>query len=219
MERINLLLDGLEKMNIPFSDDQLDQLQLYIDELLLWNPTHGLISAQGGTRENPEDFIPRHILDSLAAHSLFKELSPGSMADIGSGAGLPGIPLAIFLPDTEVCLVEKQKRRCNFLRNALAVTGLMKRVTVEQRAMEVLDQQFDLVTMRAFASLPDVYADIVKLIAPGGRIAAFKGTSSKIEEELVQLKRIDENLDWEIHSLTVPFLEAERNLVLIKPGF
>lgn len=219
MDQKAQLCEGLDRLGISWSQDQLKLLLQYRDELLLWNPTHGLISGEGGSRETPPDLIPRHFLDSLAPWPVLRSLSFRTLVDVGSGAGFPGIPLALFFPETRVVLVEKQKRRCDFLKNVVALLGLGQRVRVEQRAMENLNETFDLVTLRAFSALPPVFGDLERLTAPGGRIAAYKGTRVNGEEEREGLKNMGiVPAKMELIPLKVPFLEAERHLLLIDPG-
>ena len=218
MNKREELIRGLDLMEIPHSDVQINGVLKYLDELLLWNPTHGLVSGEGGSREAPPDLVARHILDSLAPLNHLLQGNSRTLGDIGSGAGFPGIPLALFMADTEVTLVEKQGRRCNFLRNAVAVLGLKDRVKVEQRAMEKLNFRFDIVSLRAFADVSAVYGDLRALTAPGGRIAAYKGQRIKAEQEIRRLEGAAEPpCRMELLPLDVPFLKAERTLLLISP--
>lgn len=212
------LCEGLDRLGIPWNQDQLNLLLRYRDELLLWNPTHGLIGGEGGSRETPSDLIPRHFLDSLAPWPILRPLSFRTILDVGSGAGFPGIPLALFFPEARVVLVEKQKRRCDFLKNVVALLGLTSRVRVEQRAMENLSETFDLVTLRAFAALPRVYGELKRLTAPGGKIAAYKGTRENGHEEMEGMKGLGVSPEgMTLIPLKVPFLEAERHLLLLDP--
>ena len=214
MDRRVELRRGLEQLGIGGSKIQEEMILRYLDELLRWNPTHGLV----GGREMPPDLVARHILDSLAPLVYLKAGKHRSLADIGSGAGLPGIPLSLFLPNTQVTLVERQGRRCRFLENVVVALDLKGRVRVEQRAVEDMDGSFDLVTLRAFKALPTVYDDLRALTAIGGRVAAYKGRREKIDEELRRLKELpDPPSKVEILPLNIPFLKAERNLVLLTP--
>ena len=121
MLRYDALLDSsLQSLGIAFDSDQMIQLNAYIAELELWNPTYKLVGAEG------EELITRHIIDSLSSVPVMEELlhslgPDAEIADLGSGAGLPGIPLAIALKDYRFTLVERMGRRVGFLRNALAM--------------------------------------------------------------------------------------------------
>ncbi len=218
MDQKTQLCEGLDRLEIPWTPAHIDLLLRFRDEIRLWNPTHGLISGEGGSREAPADLIPRHFLDALAPWRVLKEQAFRTILDVGSGAGFPGIPLALFLPEAQVVLVEKQKRRCDFLKNAVALLGLGSRVRVEQRAMEHLNETFDLVTLRAFSALPQVYGDLKRLTAPGGRIAAYKGTRENGEEEMAGLQGLGVAPEaMKLIPLQVPFLEAERHLLILDP--
>jgi 16S rRNA (guanine527-N7)-methyltransferase len=212
-----LLEEGLAKLGIH-QDRVLRLLHLYIKEIELFNPAYGLVKVK-----DRRELIIRHILDSLAPldiirHTLdsaFKQKTP-LIADIGSGAGLPGIPLAVCMDDAEFTLVERMGRRAGFLCDALAVLGLPN-VRVEETEMEKLalpaEKRFDLVVFRAFRPLePALYRKLFKLLAPRGALAAYKGRRQAIEEEISKAPPAA----WEIFALEVPFLEEERHLLLIR---
>jgi len=160
----------------------------------------------------------KHILDSLAPLNILRGLLPDkpAIADVGSGAGLPGIPLAVCMPNAEFTLIERMGRRAGFLRDAVAILGLSN-VRVEQMEMEKVSPAgcFDLVVFRAFRPLqPAILKGLWRLLAPGGIIAAYKGRRETVEEEMASLR---EMLPWEIIPLEVPFLYEERHLLLIRP--
>jgi len=197
------LKKGLDMLGLASDGEIFTKLNLYIRELLLWNTTHSLV----GLGDDPLELVDRHILDSLAAMRQIG--TPGTLADIGSGAGLPGIPLAICLPETKVFLVEKMGRRCDFLRNAVIVTGLSDRVEIVQDSLEKCSGSFDVVTLRAFAPLPRVMDALLDITSPNGRIIAYKGRKETFNEEL------DPSWNAKCELLKVPGLNAERNLVII----
>jgi 16S rRNA (guanine527-N7)-methyltransferase len=203
----------------------------YMDEIEALNFAYGLVKVSGR-----KELIVKHILDSLAPLGhiarLFdpagppvpRERQPGGsaapagspefrLADAGSGAGLPGIPLAICLPGVQVNLIERMTRRADFLRNAAAVLRLSN-VTVEETEMEQAPAgRFNVVAFRAFRPLEKaVLKGLFRLLAPGGRLAAYKGKREKTEAELAELPPESR----EIHPLVVPFLNEERHLVVIR---
>ena len=146
-----------------------------------------------------------------------------AIADIGSGAGLPGIPLAICMPHAEFTLVERMGRRAGFLRNAIAVLSLSNVIVEEKDLFELAchlpeTKRFDLAVFRAFKPLePALLKGIFRLLKPGGTIAAYKGRRKSAEEEMAQLEKPGrESLNREIIPLEVPFLNEERHLLLIK---
>jgi 16S rRNA (guanine527-N7)-methyltransferase len=189
-------------------------LHAYMDEIERFNKAYGLVKFQ-----RREELIVRHILDSLAPLGiicrLLKEAPAQTLADLGSGAGLPGIPLAIALPSLKVTLIERMGRRAGFLRNAIAVLGL-KNAELEEREMEKAPPcRFGLISSRALAPLDSkAIKHMFRLLLPGGIITAYKGKKEKIEEEKTAAQ--SRNLHWEILPCPVPFLEEERHLVVVR---
>jgi len=182
-----------------------DKLLHYIEEIERFNPAYGLVKTA-----DRDELIVKHILDSLAPLIFLADSS--FLADVGSGAGFPGIPLAICLPDVRVTLIERMGRRAGFLQNALAVLGLSN-CTVEETEMEkAAPARFDTLSFRAFHPLsPELLKRLFRLLVPGGRLAAYKGRRDKTEAELAAAGLSD----YRLIPLTVPFLDDERNLALI----
>ncbi len=211
MAKINtaLLEKGLAALGISASSLQLSQLERYILEIELWNAAYGLVNDSG------DSLIIRHILDSLAAYPDIAALNPANLADAGSGAGLPGIPLAIMLPQTALSLIERSGKRCLFLSNQKALLKLQN-LDIREKDICATKGPFELVCFRAFRPLEKPIIDeLLALLGPGGRLAAYKGKRSKIDEELAGIASY--NLDADIRKLEVPGLEEEeRHLVLLK---
>lgn len=221
-----MLEEGLLKLGIDNGDKVLSLLAKYIEEIELFNPAYGLVKVK-----DRRELIVRHILDSLAPIHIIRdvlekmETETRAVADIGSGAGLPGIPLSICLPGTEFTLVERMGRRAGFLRDAAAVLGLAN-VRVEETDMEELAQKpcaagsFDLIVFRAWKPLDRaVLKDLSKLLKSGGFLAAYKGRLKSVEEEMAQalIAAGKDAFSWELLPLEVPFLDEERHLLLIRP--
>jgi len=216
---MNYLQEGLKKLNIEtIENHQLEaDLEKYIKELELFNSAYDLTNA-----ENKEDIIIKHVLDSLSAQKKLVSLikSPDvKIADIGSGGGLPGIPLALSLKDYNITLVERMSKRCAFLENCTAILGL-KNVTVENlEAERVPENSFDIIVFRAFRPLDKkMIKTLAKMVKPEGYILAYKAKSEKITEEMEAIKNLV--TEYTVEPLTVPFLtedeKYERNLVIIK---
>jgi 16S rRNA (guanine527-N7)-methyltransferase len=205
------------------------QLQRYLREIELWNRKVGLVKASG-TR-----LITHHLLDSLAAapalcqelalsvagESTEGESAPGSgaqqqarIADLGSGAGLPGIPLAIVLPELHVTLVERAERKAAFLRNVVAVLGLGN-VEVEVSDYAKLGKRFDALVFRALLELDaEAAATLVQGLEPGGLLCAYKGSAERASAEA---ERIGGSFDGaKLVALTVPGVSEARHLVLAR---
>jgi 16S rRNA (guanine527-N7)-methyltransferase len=191
-------------------------LETYLAEIELFNPAYGLVGAK-----DRRELVVKHILDSLAPLGIIQRLLrasplPRRIADAGSGAGLPGIPLAICLPDLSFTLIERMGRRAGFLRNVQAVLGLSN-VTVEEKEVEKAEpERYTLVTFRAFRPLePRTIRSLFRLCAPDGFLAAYKGRREKIEAEMAAAGKAAG--PWEAIPCPVPFLAEERQLVVIKP--
>lgn len=174
----------------------------YLALLLRWNRTYNLTAIR-----DPEQMVVRHLLDSLAMHP---HLRPGMLADLGTGPGLPGIPLAIARPDVRVSLVESNGKKARFLREAVRQLGLGNARVAESRA-EALGEPgaYAQVTARALDTLAGIIDVGGHLLAPGGRLLAMKGVHPA--GEIAALPS-----GWAalaVHPLAVPGLEAERHLV------
>jgi 16S rRNA (guanine527-N7)-methyltransferase len=221
----NLLEEGLLKLGIG-EEKNLSTLVRYIEEIELFNPAYGLVKVQ-----NRDELIVKHILDSLAPLNILRNLledrQTTAIADVGSGAGLPGIPLAICMQKAEFTLIERMGRRAGFLRDVLAVMGLSN-VRVEEADAEKLSSKdmegFDLIVFRAFRPLDKaILARLLRLLAPGGFLAAYKGRREAIKEEMDRLfntgkdhPKVDlQALTHDIIPLEVPFLQEERHLLII----
>jgi len=220
-EGIEILRNGdkeIDSIIAPRIEEFIFLLSRYIKEIELFNTAYGLV----GTSDTNE-LIIKHILDSLAPLGIIIKLLKDTrsanipqIADAGSGAGLPGIPLAIALPKCVFTLIERMGRRAGFLFNTKAVLSLSN-INVEESELEKAGNgQFNLVTFRAFKPLePKLLKTLFKACAPGGVIAAYKGRREKIEAEMSPLQKNCKK--WEIIPYTTPFLEEERHLLIIRP--
>jgi 16S rRNA (guanine527-N7)-methyltransferase len=186
-----------------------DPLLAYVALLLRWNATYNLTAIR-----DPREMVAKHLLDSLAMHAATAPIAAagGSLADLGTGAGLPGIPLAIAQPGLQVALVESNGKKARFLREAVRSLGLANARAVESR-IETFDAPgaFDAITARALATLPLILALGGHLLKPGGVLLAMKGVVPA--DEIAALPP-----GWvvrEIRPLAVPGLAAERHLVVV----
>lgn len=214
------LHDGVKKLALDMSPEQMDALETYIQLVLECNKTYNLIRA-----ETAEEVAVNHVLDSLAAASEIQNLSqqikcekgqPILIADIGSGGGCPGIPLAVFMPEEKFVLVERMERRCRFLENAVSQMSL-KNVRVDcTQADAVKSHSIDIEVFRAFHPFDKKIAGLLlDKLKKGGFIACYKARSEKIQAEMEVVK--DQIPSYKKIPLTVPFLEDhERNLVVIQ---
>lgn len=185
-----------------------EPLLAYLSLLDRWNRTYNLTAIR-----DPRDMVAKHLLDSLAMRPYVSDVA--TLADLGTGPGLPGIPLAIALPALQVTLVESNGKKARFLREAVRSLKLGNARVAEARA-EAVDEPgaYEAITARALATLPEILAVGGHLLAEGGRLLAMKG--ARPDEEIAALP-----VGWRleaIHPLRVPGLVAERHLVVVGRG-
>ncbi|OEY99333.1 MULTISPECIES: 16S rRNA (guanine(527)-N(7))-methyltransferase RsmG [Stenotrophomonas] len=179
-------------------------LLTYLTLLNRWNKTYNLTAIR-----DPLEMVTRHLLDSLAMQPYLEQ---GTLADLGTGPGLPGIPLAIARPQLQVTLVESNGKKARFMREAVRQLGLGNARVAESRA-EALDEPgaYDNLTARAMDTLAGIIAVGGHLLRPGGRLLAMKGVYP--HDEIAQLPA-----GWQVEQvlpLTVPGLTGERHLVVV----
>jgi 16S rRNA (guanine527-N7)-methyltransferase len=203
-----LLAEGLRDLGIDCPPARLQALESYRRELERWNQRYGFVKASG------RELVVRHFLDSLAGLPVIARLpARRTVLDVGSGAGFPGLLLALFLEDSRVALLERSARKAAFLANVIALLGLGN-VRVRELELRALKGRFDLVTFRAWSPLARELPGLRRVLAPGGWIAAYKGRRERIEEELAQAG--PEAGEAKVVPLQVPFLDEERHLVLLR---
>ena len=197
--RAGLVVLGLPDLTLA------ERLLAYLHLLQQWNRAYNLTAIR-----DPHEMVVKHLLDSLAIHPHAR----GSLADIGTGPGLPGIPLALALPELRVSLIETAGKKARFLREATRHLDLSDRVRVhDARAEDVPESgQHDCLAARAFGTLGTILAMGGHLLRPGGRLLAMKGRVP--DEEIAVLP--PEYRHVATHPLAVPGLEAERHLVIVE---
>ena len=199
------LAAGLAELAIPLSEEAQRKLLAFRDLLLKWNKTYNLTALR-----DPEQAISHHLLDSLA---ILPHIGSGSLLDVGSGGGLPGIPLAIARPELSVSMVDTVQKKATFLQQASIELGL-RNVSVYHARVEEMQGQYAQISSRAFAEI-GLFIDLTRhLLAPGGRWLAMKGIRPDDE-----LKTLPADIAVEaIVPLTVPGLAAERHLIILRAG-
>ncbi|WP_018691237.1 16S rRNA (guanine(527)-N(7))-methyltransferase RsmG [Algicola sagamiensis] len=194
----------LDQTGLSLSEQQIQQLLDYVALLDKWNQAYNLTSVR-----DPEEMLTKHILDSLVVSS---HLNPGHYIDVGTGPGLPGVPLAIARPDCQFVLLDSLGKRIRFLKQVKHQLKLENIEPVQSRVEQYSpDVTLQGVLSRAFASLSDMVNWCAHLIKPGQEFLALKGVAS--QEEIDQLPDIVEMK--EIIPLDVPGLNAERHLIKI----
>lgn len=213
----DVLLSGL--LELGFSSDECNRIapcmEKYIKEIQLFNSAYNLVNTS-----DYEELAVRHILDSLSPHKIIKEISKEFcsplFADIGSGGGLPGIPLAAAFPECDFTLVERMDKRCAFLENVSAVLGLKNTRVMKTEAEKVPEESFDIVVFRAFRPLDkNIVNTLLSLTKKGGALLAYKAKLENITEEIKPVLPCFSS--YEIKKLFVPFLnDFERNLLILR---
>jgi len=158
-------------------------------------------------------------MDSLSAvKEIEKHIDADSViCDVGSGAGLPGIPLAIYFENNKFALIERMSRRVNFLTNAVIALRINDRVEIISKDLKDVDKIFDLVTFRAFHPLFDIVDELDKITKPNSIICAYKAKKESVDAEL-EIVESDcrSKWDYEYVDLNIPFIEAPRMLCILK---
>jgi len=202
-ERID---EGARAMDLAMSPESVARCAQYLRLIEKWNRVHNLTAVR-----ETEQMVVLHLLDSL---SLLPHLgSAHSLLDVGSGAGLPGIPVAIARPDLAVILLDSSRKKTVFLEQARAELALSN-VTVRCERVEQWrpDATFDLVVSRAFAELGEFVDQARHLLAPGGRMIAMKGVYPF--EEIAKIP--PSHRVASVTELHVPHLDAKRHLVFVE---
>ncbi|MGO8693646.1 MAG: 16S rRNA (guanine(527)-N(7))-methyltransferase RsmG [Rectinemataceae bacterium] len=222
-----LLHRGLDILGLPTSGELEDRLDRYIVGIEAWNPAYGLVGASGG------ELVVKHILDSLAPIALIRTLLAGiaegqgqrsalglspprlRLADLGTGAGLPGIPLSLAMPEIDVALIERMGKRIRFLENQKAALGL-RNATIFESEVERAPGPYEIVTFRAFRPFErKLFKRVFALCEPDGMVVAYKGRRDKAEAELGAIEGLF--VEARIEPVSVPFLEEQRCVVVIRP--
>lgn len=200
------LRDGLAALEL--TTPQLpERLLEYLALLQKWNRAYNLSAVR-----DPLQMVSRHLLDSLV---ILPFIEAERLLDVGSGAGLPGIPLALARPGLQVTLLDSNGKKCCFQRQVVLEMGLDNVEVVESRVEAYRPAEpFAQIVSRAFSELARFVELTRPLLAPGGRLLAMKGRLD--QNELAEIS--PERAKLHVHPLTVPGLDAERHLLELRPG-
>ena len=195
-----LLRDGLIALNLPTDDDKVVKLLAFIALIEKWNKTYNLTAIRR------DEMVNLHLLDSV---SILPHLEGKRMIDVGTGAGLPSIPLSIFCPDIEFQLLDSNAKKTRFVQQAILELKLPNVKVTHSRVEDFEPEKlFDTVLTRAFSSLPEIVQLTQHLISENGTLLCMKGQTP--DEELAAV-----NGQTTLISINVPHIEAERCLVKI----
>jgi 16S rRNA (guanine527-N7)-methyltransferase len=204
-ELADLLERGIAEMGLAVAEDSRTKLIEYLRLLEKWNQVYNLTAIRELRRA-----VSVHLLDSLA---LLPFVTPGRLLDVGSGAGLPGIPLAVARPELSVTLLDSSHKKAAFLNQAVSELGLKNAKVVCQRVETWQpEERFDYIVSRAFSEIAEFVASSHHLLAPKGVLGAMKGILPF--EEIERLP--PEFRLRQLQPLSIPFLEASRHLVLME---
>jgi len=200
------LAEGLSAMGVALPTHAREQLLAYVQLIEKWNRVHNLTAVR-----EPDQMVTLHILDSLAVLPHLDGAK--TLLDVGTGAGLPGIPLAIARPDLRVTLLDSSHKKAAFLTQARTELGLANvEVACERVEQWKPGQGFDAVVSRAFSELADFVAQARHLVAPGGSMLAMKGVHPF--DELAKVPASHRVAS--VVELSVPRLDAKRHLVVMR---
>lgn len=197
------LQQGAENLGLGLTTDQSQRLSHFLALLYKWNKAYNLTAVR-----DPLEMVSKHLLDSLAVSP---HLAGGRCLDMGTGPGLPGIPLAIIRPEITFVLLDSNNKKIRFVRQAVLELGLKNVQTVHARVEDYQsDQAFDTLISRAFTALPRMLELTGHLRGPGTQLLAMK--AERAEKELSTL---GEGVEARIIELEIPFLEGARCLIQV----
>lgn len=206
------LQEGLADMGLQISEQQQGQLIDYLLLICKWNKVHNLTAVR-----DPLEMVTLHLLDSLSVLPYVQKLAAKRLLDVGAGAGLPSIPLAICLPELQVSAIDAVQKKVSFMRQAKGELGLSN-FHVETGRVEALikEPKFDVIISRAFSEIA-LFVKLTKhLLIEGGQWLAMKGVIPERELAVLSSNILDVNVKKTIR-LYVAGLQAERHLVILNP--
>ena len=196
----DLLIEGSTKLGIELSVEKIEKLLHYLELIIKWNKVHNLTAI-----DDPSEGVKKHLLDSLSILSFIKK---GKILDVGSGAGLPGIVIAIMRDDVDVTSIDSVGKKCRFMEHARLDLNLTNFNVVNDRVeMYKTNECFNQIVSRAFATFEDTKKLTAHLICPEGEYLFMKGKHYKMES-------ISE--DFIENKVNVPFVSEERFIIQMK---
>ena len=222
-----LILDAASQLGIPLHKSVADQFAIYAAELSIWNRTTNLTSIT-----SPEDIALKHFVDSIAPLSILP--AAGSLLDVGTGGGFPGLPLKIAAPEMSVTLVDASRKKVSFLKHVIRTLDLTGVDALQIRIQDMpatkgLEARYDTIVSRAYSSLGKFVMQANPLLAPGGILLAFKGPEVDGEIATLHKTAVDQgnaspaslaldDFSLEVIHYQLPFSKAQRALVILKPS-
>lgn len=199
-----LLRKGLIELGISIQDETVARFLSYLFELKKWNRAYNLTALK-----NDRDIIIKHFFDSLLFLKVFP-FDSGNVCDVGSGAGFPGIPIAIIRPDISITLIEPSRKKCAFLRNIKRVINLNNVAVLEARVEDIKDYEFNIAVTRALFSISEFIKKTKHLVKNSGCFIVSKGP--KFQDELLEMPP---GAHFEHLSASVPLTSLQRHLIKV----
>jgi 16S rRNA (guanine527-N7)-methyltransferase len=201
---VQRLVHDAKSMGVELTEPDATRLQQLLDELARWNRTYNLTAIR-----KHEDMVTHHLLDSLAVHP---ELQGNSIADVGTGAGFPGLPLAVLSPERRFTLIDSAGKKIRFVSHVAHALGLTNVEGLHARVESLQPEKpFDTIITRAFAPLPDMLEKVAPLCGPQTHVLAMKGKWPR--EELAAIP-----VGWRVvrsRDLVVPGLKESRCAIVL----
>ena len=218
-EQSTLLTEGARLLQVELTVESIDRIAVYLEELQRWAKIVDLVS-----QSDLETIIRKHVLDSLAALSVLP--AQGRLLDLGSGAGLPGLPIAATRPTLEVSLLEPRRKRVNFLKEVIRKANLMNTKAHEGRVevfatREGWNSSFDVIITRATWNLREFLALASSFVNVGGILVSMKGARAEEELQLLSTEQTGTELILKNHhKYQLPYGNEERTIfTFIKKSF
>ena len=211
MKNEELLKKGLEESGISCSESQVSAFMAFLKELKKWNRTYNLSALK-----TDKDIVTKHFIDSLLYLKAIPD-GPLRIADVGAGAGFPGIPIKVVRPEIDMTLIEPTRKKASFQRHIIRLLGLSGINVLEQRVEEIGEEYeglFDLIVSRATFSLEDFLKMACPYLKEEGLLIVSKGP--KVLEELMEEASPVRNAVKEVLEFGLPLTDARRNLVVLK---
>ncbi len=200
------LVDGLNHLGLSYSKNQLVSLQIILNEHLKWNKVYNL-----SAHRNEKSVLIYQILDSLTPHEFIRE---GKLLDIGTGPGFPGLPLALFFPNTHVTIIDSNDKKLAFAKHIKALRNISNLKIIHKRIEELpTTQQFDQIISRAFMHLNGMIECSLSFLKLDGEILAMKGAQA--ENEIVDAQSTHGTCVIRLHKLP-HIVDEQRMLVVVK---
>ncbi|MFP6807847.1 MAG: 16S rRNA (guanine(527)-N(7))-methyltransferase RsmG [Pseudomonadales bacterium] len=201
MQIVEQILKGLEQLPFHTDNSLAERSAAFLEQLARWNKTFNLTAIR-----SVEDMIGHHLMDSFSIAPFIKQ---SKIIDVGSGAGFPGLPLAMLYPDREFVLIDSNGKKTRFITQVVFNLEISNVEVVHSRAQDIVERTFDHVLCRAVASLPDIASMVTHLVADKGNVLAQKG---KIGDDTTLPQNSPLKIQ-QIIDINVPLVDGERCMV------